>query len=571
MRAVLRPNVWPRFLIGLTILLHFTNLLLWLHLPRVPIILFFGFALMVLILLILHPRVVTMLFFGFSAGVPILLIFSSLSLWLREAGVSRSAVTFFSWAALGYSFKFVWAPLVDTLPLPFLTRKLGKRRSWLLVAQAAVITAICIMALTDPAGGKQNIFNIIIAALHTLTGLTVEEPNNLVIMALAAVMLGFSSATQDIVIDAYRIECAEEDMQALLSSAYIAGYRVGMLVAGAGALYLAAWFGTTREVYNYSAWQYSYFAMAAVMLIGVATTLIIPEPETRRKDYDYPASYYLRFLLLFVCAAGSFIGVFLLTNDLVAGLKTALPDFLGGHGGLIAFVLESIRLAAALFCGLTAAVVLANLKVVDPDMVRRTYINPITDFFNRYGIHTAMLLLTLVGFYRISDIVLGVIANVFYQDIGFSKEVIASVIKTFGLFMTLLGGFLGGTLTVRYGVMKILFLGALLSSVTNLLFMLLADAGNNIQLLYIVISADNLSAGIATTAFVAFLASLTNISFTAVQYAIFSSLMTLLPKLIGGYSGTMSTAWGYQPFFLVTALMGVPVLALIWLAGRRLR
>ncbi|MCW5212651.1 MFS transporter, partial [Desulfobulbus sp. TB] len=142
-----------------------------------------------------HPRVVTMLFFGFSAGVPILLIFSSLSLWLREAGVSKSAVTFFSWAALGYSFKFVWAPLVDTLPLPFLTRKLGKRRSWLLVAQAAVIAAICIMALTDPAAGDRN----------------------LVIMALAAVMLGFSSATQDIVIDAYRVECADQDMQPLLS------------------------------------------------------------------------------------------------------------------------------------------------------------------------------------------------------------------------------------------------------------------------------------------------------------------------------------------------------------------
>ncbi|MCI5119054.1 MAG: MFS transporter, partial [Candidatus Electrothrix sp. LOE1_4_5] len=198
-------------------------------------------------------------------------------------------------------------------------------------------------------------------------------------------------------------------------------------------------------------------------------------------------------------------------------------------------------------------------------------INPVLDFFKRYGLETALLLLVLVGFYRISDIVLGVIANVFYQDMGFSKATIASVIKTFGLFMTLLGGFLGGTLTVRYGVMKILFLGALLSSATNLLFMLLANAGNNVPLLYLVISADNLSGGIATTAFVAFLASLTNISFTAVQYAIFSSLMTLLPKLIGGYSGTMVSNWGYQQFFLLTAVMGIPVLVLIWLAGKRLQ
>ncbi|MCI5223885.1 MAG: MFS transporter, partial [Candidatus Electrothrix sp. AR4] len=280
---------------------------------------------------------------------------------------------------------------------------------------------------------------------------------------------------------------------------------------------------------------------------------------------------YLRFVFLFVCTVSCFIGVFFLSNDLVAEAKTELAASFFGHDKLIAFVLETVRLAVAVLCGLGTAFLLAALNIADRGMVRQTYINPITDFFNRYGIHTAMLLLALVGFYRISDIVLGVIANVFYQDIGFSKEVIASVIKTFGLFMTLIGGFLGGTLTVRYGVIKILFLGALLSSATNLLFMVLAEAGNNIQLLYIVISADNLSAGIATTAFVAFLASLTNISFTAVQYAIFSSLMTLLPKLIGGYSGTMSTAWGYPQFFLATTLMGVPVLLLIWLAGRRLR
>ncbi|CAK8719865.1 Major facilitator superfamily (MFS) profile domain-containing protein [Candidatus Electrothrix gigas] len=503
-----------------------------------------------------HPRVITMLFFGFSAGIPILLIFSSLSLWLREAGVSRSAVTFFSWAALGYSFKFVWAPLVDTLPLPFLTKRLGRRRGWLLLAQGAVITAICLMALTNPAAGHSS----------------------LVYMALAAVMLGFSSATQDIVIDAYRIECAPEEMQALLSSTYIAGYRIGMLVAGAGALYLASWFGTSKEVYSYAAWQYSYLCMAAVMLVGVATTLLIPEPATNVKNYDYPASYYLRFLLLFVCTVAAFITVFFLTSDTVnmfngmaRGLTSTAPETPGPSGPLLSFLAEAARLIAALFCALLTAILLMRNNLVDGSMVTQTYINPVLDFFKRYGLETALLLLVLVGFYRISDIVLGVIANVFYQDMGFSKATIASVIKTFGLFMTLLGGFLGGTLTVRYGVMKILFLGALLSSATNLLFMLLANAGNNVPLLYLVISADNLSGGIATTAFVAFLASLTNISFTAVQYAIFSSLMTLLPKLIGGYSGTMVSNWGYQQFFLLTAVMGIPVLVLIWLAGKRLQ
>jgi PAT family beta-lactamase induction signal transducer AmpG len=501
----------------------------------------------------LHPRVLTMLFFGFSAGLPYWLVFSTLSLWLREAGVDHATVTFFSWATLGYSFKFVWAPVIDTLPLPFLTAKLGRRRSWLLVAQSAVIAAICLMAMTDPTAGEQS----------------------LTYMALAAVLLGFSAATQDIVIDAYRIECAEQELQALLSSAYIAGYRLGMLVAGAGALYLAAWFGTSSEAYHYAAWQGSYLCMAAVMLAGVITTLLIPEPEVNKSMTDYPAEYYLRFLLLFLCTVGVFIVVFWLSGGMVTVLNglyqglfsTAISEHLTPFS---TFIAETARLLLSVSAALLAAFFLMRANLADGSMVSQTYINPVLDFFSRYGLRTALLLLTLIGFYRISDIVLGVIANVFYQDLGFSKEVIASVIKTFGLFMTLLGGFLGGTLTIRYGVLRILFLGALLSSLTNLLFMLLASVGNNVPLLCVVIAADNLSAGIATTAFVAFLAGLTNISFTAMQYAVFSSLMTLLPKLLGGYSGTMVTAWGYQWFFLVTTLMGLPVLWLIWLAGQKL-
>ncbi len=495
-----------------------------------------------------HPRVVTMLFFGFSAGVPLLLIFSTLSLWLREAGISRSAVTFFSWAALGYSFKFVWAPLIDTLPLPLLTSVLGRRRAWLLAAQTAVITAICLMAFTDPAAGDAQILR----------------------MALAAVLLGFSSATQDIVIDAYRIECAPAELQALLSSTYIAGYRIGMLVAGAGSLYLASWLGTEKGHYLYRAWQWSYLAMAAVMLTGVITTLVIPEPETQLAREPLSARQYLRFLLLFLVCAATFAATFFLTGQPLAHARAALAGSLPGHARLIGFGLETLRLGAAIGAAVLMAWLLILVRAVDRAMVRQTYVAPVMDFFDRYPLKTALLLLLLIGLYRISDIVLGVIANVFYQDLGFSKPVIASIIKTFGLGMTLAGGFLGGALTLRYGIMRILFLGALLSSITNLLFLWLASVGDNITVLTLVIAADNLSAGIATTSFVAFLSSLTSISFTAVQYAIFSSLMTLLPKLIGGYSGTMATAWGYPGFFLATTAMGIPVLALIWLAARHL-
>ncbi len=497
----------------------------------------------------LHPRVLTMLFLGFSAGIPILLIFSTLSVWLREAGVSRSAVTFFSWAALGYSFKFIWAPLVDKMPLPLLTRMLGRRRSWMLLSQFSVIAAIVWMGMTDPT----------------------QSESSLVFMALAAVFLGFSSATQDIVIDAYRIECVEEALQAMLASTYVAGYRIGMLVAGAGSLYIASWFGTSRELYDVSAWRMTYFVMAAVMLVGVATTCLISEPEkSRTTRYSYTASQYIRFFCLFLLAATIFASCFFFTAPLAAWSKEQAALGFAGHERLLGFGVEALRLFLALTAAAVAGWFAVRAGLADRDMVRDSYVEPVRDFFVRYGGKTAVLLLLLVGFYRISDIVLGVVSNVFYLDMGFSKNVIATVTKTFGLLMTLAGGFLGGMFTIRFGVYRMLFLGGILAAATNLLFMLLARSGNDVIMLTVVIGADNLCAGLASTAFVAFLSSLTNISFTAVQYALFSSLMTLFPKLIGGYSGTAVSSYGYEMFFLMTAAMGVPVLVLIWFAGREI-
>jgi len=496
-----------------------------------------------------HPRVVAMLFLGFSAGLPLLLIFSSLSLWLREAGVERAAVTYFSWAALGYSFKFVWAPLVDQLPLPLLTRVLGRRRAWLLLAQGAIILAILWLAMIDPSSSESS----------------------LTLMALAAVMLGFSAATQDIVIDAYRIESAAAEMQALMSATYIAGYRVGMLTAGAGSLWLADWFGSNGAFYDYRAWQWTYCAMALAMGVGVATTLIVREPQVdTSRDHAYGSREYARFLLLFAVAIGGFVAIFFFSGDAIDAIKSRLGDALGSKF-IAAFSMEGLRLVLALAGAWLLAMGLVASGAVDRQIVERTYLMPVRDFFGRYGWSLAWILLALIGLYRISDIVLGVIANLFYQDLGFSKTEIAGVVKTFGLLMTIAGGFIGGLLALRFGVLRILTLGALLSAATNLLFMWLAGIGNDIVWLYVVISADNLSAGIASAAFVAFLSSLTNVSFTAMQYAIFSSLMTLLPKLLGGYSGSMVDAMGYPSFFLLTALLGLPVLVLIALASKRLR
>jgi len=496
---------------------------------------------------IFHPRVIVMLLLGFSAGVPILLIFSSLSLWLREAGVETADVTFFSWAALGYSFKFVWAPLVDRLPIPILGRLLGRRRSWLLLSQFAVIGAIVWMALIDPTVGKQS----------------------LTLMAVAAVALGFSSATQDIVIDAYRIESGSRRLQALMSSSYIAGYRIGMIVAGAGALYLAQNLGSTADNYSYRAWSMTYMAMAATMLIGVVTTLSIAEPQQLSPSrHKYTASDYLRFLALFVCGVLAFVLVYFESSNLATGFREQLSGLLA-NTPLASFVVASLRLAVAVAAAFVIGGLLAKIGLVEREMLNETYLDPVRDFFRRYGLATACLLLALIGCYRISDIVLGVISNVFYQDIGFDKTQIAFAVKTFGLIMTIVGGFIGGILAMRFGVMRIMLLGAVLSALTNLLFMLLAQTGQNMTLLYGVVAADNLSAGLATAAFVAFLSSLTNISFTAVQYAIFSSLMTLLPKLLGGYSGGIVETLGYAQFFLLTTALGLPALILVLLAGKR--
>ena len=489
----------------------------------------------------LDARVLTMLFLGFSAGIPILLIFSSLSLWLGEAGVERKAVTFFSWAALGYSFKFVWAPLIDKLPLPFLTRVLGKRRAWLLLSQAMIMLAIIAMASIDPALSK----------------------NSLTLMALAAVLLGFSSATQDIVIDAYRIESAETRLQALMSSTYIVGYRLAMIVAGAGALYLASMFGSEKGHYVYTAWRWTYFIMAGIMLVGVVTTFLIPEPKHKESKLHYTTHDYLRLVLVFACTVAAFVLTFFLTDGLFTSLKASVGD-----GVFTGFILETLRFALAVGVGFVVGYLLVRAGLVDRAIAIETWIAPIAEFFKRYGVKTAVFLLILIGFYRISDIVLGAASNVFYQDQNFTKDEIATAVKTVGVLVSVMGGVLGGLFATRFGVMKSLLWGAILAALTNLVFVALALSGHNLPVFYLAVISDNLAAGFASAAFVAFLSALTSVSFTAVQYAIFSSLMSLFPKVLGGYSGTIVDAIGYPSFFAFTTFIGLPVIGLVLIATR---
>lgn len=480
----------------------------------------------------LNRQALAMLFLGFSAGIPILLIFSSLGLWLREAGIDRATVTMFSWAALGYSFKFIWSPLVDTLPLPILNKLLGHRRSWLLFTQMMIIVAICIMANTNPVG------------------------NALTIMAMGAVLLGFSSATQDVVIDAYRIECATSEQQTALSACYVGGYRVGMIVSGAGALYLADFFGSTEAAYSYAAWQKTYLVMAATMLIGVMTTLVIREPQFRINKATLPMMDYVRLVVVFVLSVIAFIGAYRLLGGMLPETKNVGLAFLLG---CVQFIGSGVVMAAV-------GMLLVQVGVVAKQVAKETWITPITDFFKRYG-QKALLVLALIGLYRISDIVAGNISNLFYQDLGFTKTQIADAVKVVGVIASIGGAFVGGWVAQKIGVIKAMMVGAVLACITNLLFILLFYVTNS-PMMYLAVILDNLAAGLATGVFIAFLSALTSIRFTAVQYALFSSLMTLSPKILGGYSGAIVEATGYPTFFMITFLMGIPVLLLVYLVGK---
>ncbi|MDO5652455.1 MAG: MFS transporter [Moraxella sp.] len=482
-----------------------------------------------------NREAVSMLLLGFAAGLPLMLIFSTLGLWLREAGIDRSTVTMFSWAALGYSFKFIWSPLVDALPLPVLGGWLGHRRSWLLLTQLLIITAIICMAMTNP-------------MVQTAS-----------VMAMSAVFLGFSSATQDIVIDAYRIEIAPSEQQAALSASYVGGYRVGMIVSGAGALYLADFFGSTEAAYSYIAWQKTYLMMAAVMLIGVLTTLcVLREPVRVAKTITKNTQDYARLVAVFVLSVIAFVLMYREMGQL-------LPK---SDGVLVGFLLGCVRfITSGVVMGLVGTV-LVKAGAVSQAVAMATWVRPITDFFERYG-RQAIWLLALIGLYRISDIVAGNISNLFYQDLGFSKIQIAHAVKTFGLLATIGGGFIGGWLAQKIDIMRAMMVGAVLACTTNLLFIMLFFNPTVINM-YAAVLIDNVAAGLASAVFIAFLSVLTSIRFTAVQYALFSSLMTLSPKILGGYAGAIVDATSYPVFFGITFGLGIPVLGLVYLVYKKI-
>ncbi len=487
-----------------------------------------------------------MILLAFCAGIPFSLIFSSLSLWLGQVGIAKASITMFSWAALGYSFKYLWSPLADQLPLPILTRLLGQRRSWLLLAQLLIILAIIIMAMTDPANGETAILN----------------------MALGATLLGFSAATQDISIDAWRIEVADEKDIALLSSVYQASYRLGMLTSGFGVLFIAGKLGTTLESYQHFAWQISYLCMAGLMLIGVVTTLMIKEPSGRKSySTDYDNKDYLTVLSVFIVGVSAFILLYNSVGGILQTAQSTLTDFTT-NTTLINFIVTTLRFLLAMSGALFFGWLLTKSKLFNKGMIQEVYFEPVVDLFKRHQKHM-WLLAGIICTYRISDIVMGATSNIFYQEKGFNLLEIAEVTKLFGVIVTILGAFVGGLMVIRFGLMRIMILGAILSAATNLLFMVMAGMDKNMLYLIFMILADNFAQGMALTAFIAFLSMLVNRQFTAVQYAMFSSVMTLFPKIMAGYSGAMVENMGFASFYLMTTLIGIPVVLMLVYALRK--
>jgi PAT family beta-lactamase induction signal transducer AmpG len=314
-----------------------------------------------------NPRVLAMLFLGFSAGLPFPLVAGTLLAWLRTADVGLSQIGMFGWVGILYSLKFLWAPLTDSIDFPGMTRWLGRRRSWMLISMICVTIGLVALAFTDPAA-------------------------NLELIAWLALLVAFGSATQDIVVDAYRIESVGPEVQGAMAASYQAGYRVALqAIAGAVAFYIA----------DFMSFQFAYLVMAVLMGVGMLTVMLISEPEVNQEEN--------------------------------------LADDRSEPGAAFSF----------------------------GEWFRRAVIGPFADFFGQHG-YWAVVLLIFIGVYRISDMVLGVMAYPFYIDLGFSLSEIATVTKVFGVFVTLFGAAMGGVAVARYSLNGPLIFGAVLLAITNL-------------------------------------------------------------------------------------------------------
>jgi PAT family beta-lactamase induction signal transducer AmpG len=404
---------------------------------------------------------------GFASGLPLALTGATLSLRLADIGVSLTAIGLFTLVRFSYSCKFLWAPLIDGLPIPFVTARLGRRRGWALTLQAALALAILVLGFTDPLANPWP-------------------------TALAAVLVAFLSASQDIVIDAYRIELLRPEEQGAGAAATQWGYRFGMLASSAGALYAASFGG----------WTFAYMLMAALMLVGFATVWLTPEP---------------------------------------AGIDGAAP--ITGH---------------------TAA---ERLRA----WLRRAVLAPFADFVRRYGAPGLGLILLFTILYKFGEAVAGTMANPLYVLLGFTKVEIATVAKIYGVAATLAGVAAGGILVARLGVLRALLVSGVLQMLSNLMYVMQVLVGHDVAVLALTIGTENLTNGMGSAAFVAYLSGLCNVAFTATQYALLTSLASIGMNLVSASGGFLADQFGWIPFFLIATVACLPGLGLLlWIMRREL-
>ncbi|MBX7147115.1 MAG: AmpG family muropeptide MFS transporter [Alphaproteobacteria bacterium] len=483
-------------------------------------------------------RLLIILFMGFSSGLPLALTSSTLQVWQTRMQVDLATIGFFSLVGISYSLKFLWAPIIDQVKLPGFLGRLGQRKSWAIITQIMLMITISLLGSIDP---KLN---------PELT-------------ALYAVLVAFFSASQDIVIDAYRIELLDEKQQGTGAAMTQYGYRLGMLASGAGALWLA------QSV----SWFAAYLVMAGLMAICMAITLFSPEPTKIRTTSTENSKYWYLLILGLLAVALCAVGIYFLT---LSSMKSFFEVTEFSKIPTLKFLPSTIALILA---ALTPILIISLLpktigqtgKVADNYKILRDYfdqaiINPFSDIINRQG-WKAILLFVL--FYKLGDSMAGAMANAFYVKMGFTNIEIAEISKIYGLIATLVGVFLGGIMVTRYGIMMALLLGGIAQLLSNLMFSAQAYMGHDIYFLMATISIENLAGGMGSAAFVAYLSNLCNTTFTATQYALFSSLMAVGRTVLSSQSGIFAEQMGWIPYFIFTAIAALPgLIFLFWIMYR---
>lgn len=408
----------------------------------------------------LQPRLLVIGLLGFYSGLPLALTASTLTAWLSDAGVERTAIGLFAAIATPYAFKFLWAPLLDGVRIPILHKLFGRRRAWLLLTQVLLAVAIAAMVVANPANAPQ-------------------------LTALVGVIIATLSATQDTAIDAYRVERLEKEEQGAGAAMATFGYRIGMLVSGAGALYLADKYG----------WESTYLIMAALAASSIIVTLLMRSTDTKETE-------------------------------------TRLPHSVG------AFLRDSV-------------------------------VAPFKDFMTR---PLWLQVLAFVILYKLGDAFMGIMFNPFLLDLGFAKTEIAQIVKLYGLAATLIGTFFGGWLVAKWGMFKTLLLTGFVHMLTNLMLVMQAHLGADHHFLIASITLENLSGGMSTAAFIAYLSALCRVHYTATQYALLSSLAAFGRTWLSTPSGWLAQTVGWQVFFAIASCMAIPgLLLLCWLERHKAR